>query len=136
MKSTASRRKDRIHPRNATGRIRAGWSVGILFLVLMALSGCSVLRRSPRPVDRSRDPAIVSAVQARLAAEPDLDARLLRVEVDGGIVILYGTVHGLGQWNCALRNAHLVDGVVSVVDYLIIERGPREIRCGAPRGSD
>lgn len=105
-------------------------------LLALALSGCSIIRRGPPPVDRSRDAAILSAVQTRLAAEPELNADLLRVEVDGGIVILYGPVQGLGQWNCALRNAHLVDGVVSVVDYLILERGPREIHCGAPRGSD
>lgn len=95
-----------------------------------------MIRRGPVPIDRSADPGIVSAVQARLAAEPELNAALLRVESNGGVVSLYGTVYGLGQWNCAHRNAHLVDGVVSVIDYLIIERGPREIPCGAPRGSD
>lgn len=130
------RRKDRIHPKDTVGRPASRLWAEILILALLALPACSVIRRGPPPVDRSRDSAIVGAVQARLAAEPELNATLLRVESNGGVVVLYGTVFGLGQWNCALRNAHLVDGVVSVIDYLIIERGPREIPCGAPRGSD
>ena len=41
----------------------------------------------------------------------------------------------MGAWNCTLRNAELIDGVRTVVDYLILERGPREAVCLAHRGS-
>jgi hypothetical protein len=134
--SAPPRRNDRIHPKATIGRSACSRCAAILVLVLLALPACSVIRGGPAPIDRSGDPAIVSSIQARLAAEPELDADLLRVESNGGVVTLYGTVRGLGQWNCALRNASLVAGVVSVIDYLIIERGPREIPCAAPRGSD
>ena len=137
MKPTApSRRNVPIPPKNPAGRRRTERSAGLLFLLLLTLSGCSLIPRGQAQLDRSADPAIVSAVQRRLAAEPELSADVFRVESNGGFVSLYGTVYGLGQWSCALRNAHLVDGVVSVIDYLTIERGEREIRCLAPRGSD
>jgi osmotically-inducible protein OsmY len=93
------------------------------------------LRRPPPSVDRSQDPRILQDVQSRLASEPALDASQIRVEVDGGVVLLYGSVAGMGAWNCALRNAQLVEGVRTVVDYLILERGPREAICVAHRGS-
>jgi osmotically-inducible protein OsmY len=75
-------------------------------------------------------------VEARLAREPSIDAASVRVEVDGAIVILHGSVRGLAAWQCAIRTAQLAEGVRSVVDYLVIERGPREITClgsGTPR---
>lgn len=109
---------------------------GSLVVLQLSVAGCAAIGGRPAPIDRSADPGIVSALQDRLAAEPALDASLFRIESRGGVLLLYGTVHGLGQWNCALRNALLVDGVVTVVDYLTIERGPRESECGAPRGSD
>jgi len=68
-----------------------------------------------------------------MVVEPALDAAAIRVEVDGAIVLLYGSVAGLQAWQCAIRNAHLVPGVRSVVDYLVIERAPAEIPCLSPR---
>jgi hypothetical protein len=106
------------------------------FLLLFALPGCSALRRERPLPDTSRDVEIAQAVTARLGAEPALVSAAIRVEASGGRVLLFGSVKGLRQWNCAIRNAELVDGVRSVVDYLVIERGPREVGCGAPRGSE
>lgn len=109
-------------------------NLGWLAPVLIALvAGCSTFRRPGPVVDRSEDARIVSDVQARIAEEPALNARQIRVDVDGRVVTLYGAVQGMGEWQCALRNAGLVAGVNSVVDYLVIERGPREITCRAPR---
>jgi len=68
-----------------------------------------------------------------LSAEPSIDAATIRVEVDGAIVVLYGSVAGLDAWQCAIRTAQLVPGVLSVVDYLVIERGPHGVTCLAPR---
>lgn len=57
----------------------------------------------------------------------------IRVEVDGAIVVLYGSVPGIDGWRCAVRNAQLVPGVASVVDYLVIERATEPVRCVASR---
>jgi hypothetical protein len=105
-------------------------------LFFLALSGaCAGVRRPPPVLDRSEDNRILQEVQARLAAEPALDATQIRVEVNGGVVALHGTVRGLEAWRCALRTAELVSGVSSVVEFLVIERGPRNISCLAPRTS-
>jgi osmotically-inducible protein OsmY len=101
-------------------------------LLATLLAGCGI-QRPEAVLDRSRDSEIMREVQTRLAAEPALEATRIRVEVNGGMVILYGSVDGAAAWRCVHRNAQLVEGVTSVVDYLVIERGPAEIRCGAPR---
>jgi osmotically-inducible protein OsmY len=86
-------------------------------------------------VDRTADPRIRQEVEMRLAAEPGIDANVIRVEVDGGVVRLYGTVGGLDAWYCAIRNSQLVSGVASVVDFLVIERATHPVRCLAPAES-
>jgi osmotically-inducible protein OsmY len=80
-------------------------------------------------VDRTQDPRIRQEVEARLAREPSLQMETLRVEVDGRVVVLHGSVRGLGAWQCAIRTAQLVEGVQTVADYLVIERGPRDVTC-------
>lgn len=75
------------------------------------------------------------ALERRLAAEPSLSARQIRVQTNGGIVLLHGIVYGLGEWQCALVNAELTPGVQTVVDYLVLGRGPQQVRCLAPRSA-
>lgn len=104
-----------------------------LLMLALTLAACGPLRRTSPAVDRTQDSRIREEVMVRLQAEPSLDAAALRVEVDGAVVLLYGNVAGIGGWNCALRNAQLVGGVRTVVDYLQIDRGPREVECAAPR---
>lgn len=101
-------------------------------VLTLAAQGCASLRRPPPVVDRSQDARILQEVRARLAAEPALDAAAMRVEVDGGVVMLHGAVDGMAAWRCAIRNAELVEGVLTVADYLTLRRGPREGRCLAP----
>jgi osmotically-inducible protein OsmY len=84
-------------------------------------------------VDTSQDARIEQEVRARLAAEPSLAAAGVRVEVNGGVVLLHGGVAGIGAWQCAIATSGLVPGVRTVVDYLVIGRGPRDVRCLAPR---
>lgn len=103
-----------------------------LFAASLMMTGCA-LRTPPAPVDTSGDARIRSDIEARIAAEPELDASEIRVEVHGRMVTLHGSVRGLAAWKCALANADLVDGVESVSDYLVILRGAREIDCLAPR---
>ena len=104
----------------------------VVLLLPLLLSACG-LRRPPVPIDRSQDQRIQADVVARLAAEPALAGTSIRVDVDGRVVMLHGSVQGIGAWQCAITNAELVPGVQSVVDYLVLERGEREVRCLAPR---
>ena len=111
--------------------VRFRW-LTLLSLLLLPAAGCSLVRGSAPVVDRSQDARIRDEVGSRLSREPMLERGAVRVEVDGRTVLLYGSVRGLAAWKCALRNAELVDGVARVVDYLILERGPREGSCLAP----
>ena len=108
------------------------------FLPILAttllLVGCGLVGRSSAPIlDRTQDERIQREVTARLSSEPSLDVANLRATVEGGVVILNGSVRGLGAWKCALTNAGLIPGVRTVVDYLVIESGPRDVQCRAPR---
>lgn len=109
------------------------WSFAACLALLSATTGCSSLRRAEPAVDLSNDVQIREEVQARVDAEPILGPGKIRVEVNGGAVLLYGSVNGMGAWGCAIRNAELVANVRTVVDYLVIERGPPEVNCRAPR---
>lgn len=104
----------------------------LLLLVSLAAPACTFLRRPPPLVDRSHDAQIRTEVEARLAAEPAIGTGMIRVEVDGGVVRLYGAVRGIGAWGCAIRTAGLAVHVLSVVDFLVLEPGPRTITCLAP----
>ena len=119
-------------PRNRPSLVRHG---ALLCAVLLALpvAGCGLLRRPAPVVDRTQDERIRQEVTARLAGEPSLQAASLRVQVEGGVVLLHGGVAGMGAWQCAITTSGLVRGVRSVVDYLVIDRGPRDVRCLAPR---
>lgn len=99
----------------------------------MALGACAA-RRDPAEIpDPAVDRRIQAELEARLRAEPSIDAAQVRVEVEAARVRLHGSVRGIGAWNCALRNAWLVDGVEGVVDFLVIERGERDVTCLARR---
>lgn len=105
----------------------------LIAVLPLLLAGCGLGRRAVVPPDPALDQRIQREVAARLAAEPSLGAGAIRVEVSGATVLLHGSVHGLGAWQCALTNAGLVAGVRTVVDYLVLERGPRDAHCLAPR---
>jgi hypothetical protein len=59
----------------------------------------------------------------------------VRVAVERGEVGLFGSVAGFGALRCAERNAELVRGVRLVIDQLVLDPGPKEVRCLAPRGA-
>lgn len=102
-------------------------------IALLLLASACGLRRPPPAIDTSQDARIRSEVEARIAAEPELDSSDIRVQVLGRMVTLHGSVRGIASWKCAIANADLVDGVESVSDYLVIARGEREVVCLAPR---
>lgn len=105
----------------------------VVIVLLSFASGACGLRRPAAPIDRSQDGRIRASVASRLGAEPSLEGGTIRVDVEGGMVMLHGAVQGIGAWQCAITNAELVPGVTSVVDYLVIERGERDVHCLAPR---
>jgi hypothetical protein len=103
--------------------------------LLLAGAGACAQRRDPVEIPNpAMDNRILSELERRLATEPSVNRSQMRVEVEGARVLLYGSVEGIGAWNCALRNAWLVHGVEGVADFLVIERGPPEVRCLAVRG--
>ncbi len=102
-------------------------------LALLLLAAACGLRTPLPSVDTSQDARIRAEVEARIAAEPELEASDIRVAVQGRMVTLHGSVQGIASWKCAIANADLVNGVESVSDYLVIVRGDREIVCLAPR---
>lgn len=103
---------------------------------LLLMVGCGLRRADPvEVIDPVQDQRIQEEVEARLAAEPSIAAGEVRVEVEGSRVRLHGSVHGIGAWYCALRTASLVEGVEAVTDFLVIERGPRDVTCLASRDS-
>ena len=104
-----------------------------LTVAVLTFHGCALLGRSDPPLDRSQDARIQREVEARLAGESSLGPGTIRVSVDAGIVLLHGNVQGIGAWQCAITTSGLVTGVRSVVDYLVLERGPRDVPCAAPR---
>jgi hypothetical protein len=114
--------------------MRRSRTVALWLLVLGMVAGC-MGRRDPGEIpDPVTDRRIQTELSSRIAAEPTLDGARLRVEVEAARVRIFGSVDGIGAWNCALRNAWLVPGVEGVSDFLIIERGPPEVTCLAVRG--
>ncbi len=119
----------------------AGWRRGVAAAVaLPALaSACSFFQHkvaeTPAQVAarQGEDARIQREVEARLAAEPIIGPGRVRVAVDSGEVGLFGAVSGLGALRCAERNAELVRGVRLVIDQLVLDPGPKEARCLAPR---
>jgi hypothetical protein len=122
--------------RGRVGRRRRGGATGRLALCLALLAGaggCAGRRVPVEAVNPTLDGRIAVEVRQRLEREPSVDAARVRVEAEGARVRLFGSVEGIGAWNCALRNAWLVQGVEGVADFLVIERGPPEVRCLAVR---
>ena len=112
------------------------------FVVLLggALApGCSLLNGAPGETPaqvqarQRQDETIRREVEARLAAEPSIGAGRLRAVVNGGDVQVHGAVAGFGALQCALANAELVPGVRLVIDYMVLQPGPRRVSCLAPR---
>jgi osmotically-inducible protein OsmY len=80
-----------------------------------------------------REAAIAREVQARMAAEPSIDAATIRPVVVGTEVHLHGSVRGFGALQCARANAELVAGVTLVIDFLVLHPGPARVACHSPR---
>jgi hypothetical protein len=120
--------------RGFRGMARAGLGAG-----MTTLAGCGLLshHRGPSPAElraaAAQDPRINAELERRLAAEPSIGAGKIRLEVQRGEVQLRGSVAGLGALQCAERNAELTPGVKLVIDFLVLEPGPRTVRCLAPR---
>jgi osmotically-inducible protein OsmY len=105
-----------------------------VLLTMIGAAGCSGRRSaSGTVVETPEEARIRQEIEARLAAEPAIQAGNVRVEVRAGTAVLHGGVNGIGAWKCAIRNASLTDGVQRVADLLVLEHGPPEVTCLAPR---
>jgi osmotically-inducible protein OsmY len=112
----------------------------VLVAAAAVLQGCSMLGgglppESPAQAQErlGREETIRAEVEARMAAEPSIGAGRIRAVVNGGDVLLPGAAPGFGALQCALANAELVAGVRLVVDFMVLEPGPRTVTCLAPR---
>ncbi|HEX2190240.1 MAG TPA: BON domain-containing protein [Longimicrobiaceae bacterium] len=123
--------------RKVTARGRRRGAGALAACLCPALVACGLVggRRPAVVVDPAETARIRAEVEARLAAEPALGAREVRVNVEGRTVALHGAVDGIGALHCAIANAGLVPGVDNVVDFLVLRAGPREVRCIAPRAA-
>jgi hypothetical protein len=107
--------------------------------MLAAAPGCALLGREPRESPEQAalrvalENDIRAEVEARLAHEPAIGPGRVRVEVNRTDVHLHGSVEGFGALRCALATAGLARGVTLVVDYLVMQPGPTESVCRAPR---
>jgi hypothetical protein len=100
--------------------------------VLLATTGCGLFNRTVRETPEQL--AVRTLEVDRIRAEPSLAAARLRVAVQpGGEVALYGSIPGFGALRCAVTNAELVQGVTLVIDHVVLDPGPVEARCLAPR---
>lgn len=106
----------------------------LLAALIVTACGRSAPRTFPFDTPENADDARLRAeLEQRLSAEPSLSDRQIRVEARAGTVALHGIVYGMGEWQCALTNAELTPGVQRVVDYMVLGRGPQQVRCLAPR---
>lgn len=117
---------------------RFGWRVAVGGM-LPLLAGCALFGKVPVESPEAialrteREAGIRAEVEARLAHEPSLGPGAIRVVVNRTDVHLHGSVHGPGALRCALTVAGLVRGVTLVVDYLVLQPGPADTPCLAPR---
>jgi osmotically-inducible protein OsmY len=113
----------------------------MMFAAAAALvQGCSLLGRgaptetpSQAQARQTQEEAIRREVEERLTAEPAIGAGRIRAVVSHGDVQLHGSAPGFGALQCAIANAGLVPGVRLVVDFMVLEPGPRTVNCLAPR---
>lgn len=121
--------KARVNDRGWHGLLRAA-----VVLVMLGSAACAGRRSaSDAIVETPEEARIRLEIEARLAAEPAIQATNVRVEVRAGTAVLQGGVNGIGAWKCAIRNASLVEGVRRVADFLVLEHGPPDVTCLAPR---
>lgn len=125
-----------IPPRRRCRVVRSRRSVWLCLFLGASVAACSGNRTPASPFDTpetAEDARIRGELERRLAAEPALTRAQVRAETRGGVLLLHGVVRGLGEWRCVVANAELTPGVRTVVDYLVLERGPTDLRCLAPR---
>jgi hypothetical protein len=110
---------------------RARLSFGTsLLLAVVALEGCSL---NPQ-VSKPDDSAIVSSIDVRLFQDTVLKTQDIRVESQGGVVTLQGSVNTVREKAAVERIARGQVGVKKVVDRLGV-MGPKAVHRRGPTTS-
>jgi len=122
----AMRRDSELATRERRSRApaRARWRLAAIFTLAFIASGCATqIVRTPE--QRASDAALAMQVERALAQDPNIYARHIDVDADGGIVRLSGFVWAADDYYEAQRIAANVPGVVRVVDQLEMVVGGR-----------
>lgn len=103
---------------------RGLWRLAAIFAVAAFAVGCAA-QNVRTPEQRATDAALALQVERALAQDPNIYARHIDVDADGGIVRLSGFVWAADDYYEAQRVAAKVPGVVRVVDQLEMVVGGR-----------
>lgn len=92
-------------------------------IALAQLAGCATTRSADTQLD---DTGMTFAVSTELLADPDINRFRIDVDVQSGVVTLYGDVDSPDEIGEAVRIAAEVDGVVDVVSHLRVHPSPQD----------
>lgn len=101
-----------------TTDLRTGAALAVALAV--ACTGACSGRQPAQARTPPTDAAIAAAIERELARSERLDGSAIRVDVAGGVAVLSGVVSSSRQAREALRLAAVVDGVLQVVNRLVI----------------
>ncbi len=97
--------------KRSTHTIWLGLAVGLVFLAALTLGAC---RSTESPGTQTSDAAITSKIEAKLAADPEVNPFEIDVDTDHGMVRLSGMVETEKQRSEAVELARNTSGVVRV----------------------
>ncbi len=114
------------------GKVRYLWEKIRVQQRIEGLAGVKEIRNElhvepPEPV---ADATIATRVCDALTRNLNVDADMIQIEVNGGIVRLRGAVPTHAAHKAALESAGFTDGVVSVEDHIAVDPAVRPTRAG------
>jgi osmotically-inducible protein OsmY len=99
--------------------------------LVVAVSASSAAQENRSTGSGVNDAWITTQIFAKYFADPDIKARHIDVSTDRGVVTLGGTVYSENERRQAVAKARATDGVVRVVDKLILTSGKPPITADA-----
>jgi|SRR6185503_6215777 hyperosmotically inducible periplasmic protein len=102
--------------------------LSVAAVLLLAISGCSVVRGEKTAGTALDDTTITARVKTALAGDPDVAASRIDVDVNKGRVTLTGTAHSRAEASRAKDLAQRVDGVKSVDNNIRVAEADSDSR--------